>query len=130
MTDRTDFHHDLDIYAGVAVMTLHAERYLSDCQVDFIGALRKALEAASEPYVIVDISRAVMLSSGPIGAMVLLHRQASRDGGAIVAAGGGDFAVKVLKFAANIIQHKDDVATALAGISDAALADYERKHGR
>lgn len=119
------------VYDGVAVVTLLSRRYLSDSQSAFLDALRRARAEAGSGRVVVDFSRAAMVTSGPIGAMVAMQRQMTAEGGRIVAAGGGEFARKVLKFAANLIEHYVDVRAAL-GADDmpaGALAAFERETG-
>lgn len=130
MSKQPTYKFDVSVYADVAVVRLRAQRYLSDSQDEFLKALRSAAEQSSAKKIVVDLSDAELLTSGPIGAMVSMHRQMSRQGGGIVAAGGGDFAVRVLSFAANIIDHFSDVAVALSSpqMSPEAAAVYAQEN--
>ena len=53
------------VFGGVAVVTLARARYLSDSQTAFLEALRRARAAATAGRIVVDFSRAEMVTSGP-----------------------------------------------------------------
>lgn len=120
---------EVKTYADVAVVRLTERRYLSDSQSAFIDALRDAAEASTANKVVVDLGAAELLTSGPIGALVAMQRQIRARGGKIVAAGGGDFAVRVLSFAANILDHHETVESALRapGMSPEAARVYSEE---
>lgn len=117
MSDGAAYRYDHAVRDGVAVVTLRAQSYLSDSQDSFLAALRRAADESDDGRIIVDFSKAALVTSGPIGSMVAMNRQLARNGGAIVAAGGGDFARKVLKFAAGVIDQYPSIEDALAGLS-------------
>ncbi|MEM7270598.1 MAG: hypothetical protein AAF401_15270 [Pseudomonadota bacterium] len=118
----------LAVYADVAVLRLEDRRYFSDSQRRFEMMLRSAAENSESGLVILDMGEAIQVTSGPLGAMRIRHQKLVDRGGRIVAAGGGEFAVKVLNFAAKLIDYYPTVEDALsgAGASAAALEEYRR----
>lgn len=125
MSGEAAYRYDHAVRGPAAIVSLHAQKYLSDSQASFLAALRRAAGEAPGGLVVVDFSRAILVTSGPIGAMVAMNRQLSREGGRIVAAGGGEFARKVLKFAAGVIEQYESVNDALAGGSASERASEE-----
>ena len=79
--------------------------------------LQAAEAASSRNLIILDLANAVLITSGPLGALRASYRRLDAKGGRILAAGGGKFAVRVFSFAANFIDHYPTVEDAMADIA-------------
>lgn len=101
----------------VCILKLLEQKYFSNSRVLFQENLQAAEAASKRGLVIIDLNDAVLITSGPLGALRASHRRLEERGGRIVAAGGGQFAVKVLSFAANFIDHYPSVEDAMADIA-------------
>lgn len=102
---------------GVAILKLLEQKYFSNSRVLFQEHLQAAEAASPKKLVILDLANTVLITSGPLGALRASYRRIDAEGGRIVAAGGGEFAVRVLSFAANFIDHYPSVDDAMADIA-------------
>lgn len=101
----------------VAILKLLEQKYFSNSRSLFQENLQAAEEESPNALIIIDLANAALITSGPLGALRASHRRVEARGGRIVAAGGGQFAVKVLSFAANFIDHYPSVEAAMADIA-------------
>lgn len=102
---------------GVCILKLLEQKYFSNSRVLFQENLQAAEAESEGGLIIIDLNSAALITSGPLGALRACHRRLQARGGRIVAAGGGEFAVKVLSFAANFIDHYPSVEAAMADIA-------------
>lgn len=102
---------------GVSILKLLEQKYFSNSRVLFQEHLQAAEAASAKKLIILDLANAALITSGPLGALRASHRRVDAQGGRIVAAGGGEFAVRVLSFAANFIDHYPSVEAAMADIA-------------
>ena len=119
---------DLDtlICEDVAILRLRASHWHADSFDALSVALSDALRRAQSHQVVVDLGEVKLFSSSALRALRAVHRTAEAQTGRIVAAGGGELAVSVLKFAPFIL-HFDDVPAALAALSPCAAAEFAKK---
>jgi len=108
---------DHSLKNDVSILKLLDQKYFSNSRVLFQENLQAAEAASSRNMIILDLSNAALITSGPLGALRASFRRLDAKGGRIVAAGGGDFAVRVLSFAANFIDHYPSVEAAMAEIA-------------
>lgn len=101
----------------VCILKLLEQKYFSNSRVEFQENLLAAEAASSRGLIIIDLANAALITSGPLGALRASHQRVTARGGRIVAAGGGQFAVKILSFAANFIDHYPSVEAAMADIA-------------
>ena len=90
-----------------------SSHYHSDCEEVFETALRDAEALAAGGAVVLALDGVALFSSSALRALRASHRRLSARGGSIVAAGGGELAVGVLKFAP-FIDHHPSIAAALS----------------
>lgn len=107
-------HTDRD---GVSILKLLEQKYFSNSRVLFQEYLQAAEAASPKKLIILDLANAVLITSGPLGALRASYRRVDAQGGRIVAAGGGEFAVRVLSFAANFVDHYPSVEAAIDDIA-------------
>ena len=105
------------LHGDVCILKLMEQKYFSNSRVMFQENLQAAEAESSRGLIIIDLANAALITSGPLGALRACHRRLQARGGRIVAAGGGQFAVKVLSFAANFIDHYPSVEAAMADIA-------------
>lgn len=108
---------DHQMQGDVSVLKLLSKQYFSDSQSIFAAYLAEAEAASPTKCVILDLGEAQQLTSGPLGALRAAYARLDQQGGRIVAAGGGEFAVKVLSFAANFIDHFPTLDAAMRNIA-------------
>ncbi len=101
----------------VAIVKLLDQKYFSNSRVMFQENLQAAEAASEKKLIILDLANAILITSGPLGALRASYRRVDAQGGRIVAAGGGEFAVRVLSFAAKFIDHYPSVEDAIADIA-------------
>lgn len=101
----------------VSVLKLLEQKYFSNSRVLFQEHLQAAEAASPKKLIVLDLANAVLITSGPLGALRASYRRVDAQGGRIVAAGGGEFAIRVLSFAANFIDHYPIVDDAMADIA-------------
>lgn len=101
----------------VCILKLLETKYFSNSRVLFQENLQAAEAQSDRALIIIDLANAALITSGPLGALRASHRRVTERGGRIVAAGGGQFAVKVLSFAANFIDHYPSVEAAMEDIA-------------
>ena len=102
---------------GVSILKLLDQKYFSNTRVLFQEHLLAAEAASTKHMVVLDLAETMLITSGPLGALRASYRRLDAKGGRIVAAGGGQFAVRILSFAANFIDHYPTVEAALAEIA-------------
>ena len=102
---------------GVSILKLLEQKYFSNSRVLFQEHLQAAEAASPDKLIILDLNNAALITSGPLGALRASYRRVNAEGGRIVAAGGGDFAIRVLSFAANFIDHYESVEAAMEDIA-------------
>lgn len=112
------------IYADVSVVCCKDTHYHSDSITALGGALKTAESQSTSAFVIVDLSGVVLFSSAALRALRATHLALTKRGGRIVAAGGGELALGVLKFAP-FIEHFEDLSGALAALSEPALQAFK-----
>lgn len=117
---------DTQICGDVAILHLRASHWHADSFDALSVALSDALRRAASHQVVVDLDAVKLFSSSALRALRAVHRTAEAKNGRIVAAGGGELAVSVLKFAPFIL-HFDDVPAALAALSPDAAAEFAKK---
>ena len=122
------YKFDTRVFSGVAIMRCRDSHYHSDCDVAFSNALNAALDVAETQIVIVDMSVVRLFSSSALCAVRAAHSRAAEGGGRIVAAGGGELVINVLKFAP-FITHRDTVAEALSQYSEDAARAFAKAEG-
>lgn len=105
------------IQNDVCILKLLEQKYFSNSRVLFQENLQAAEAESARGLIIIDLANAALITSGPLGALRASHRRLQARGGRIVAAGGGEFAVKILSFAANFIDHYPSVEDAMADIA-------------
>jgi hypothetical protein len=111
------------VYADISVVCCMDTHYHSDSITALGGALSTAEAQSSSALVIVDLTSVVLFSSAALRALRACHMALSKRGGRIVAAGGGELALGVLKFAP-FIEHFKDMNGALAALSEQALQAF------
>ncbi|MEM7546115.1 MAG: hypothetical protein AAF367_11315 [Pseudomonadota bacterium] len=102
-----------------AVLALLASHYHADVLEPLGEALKDADARSRSGIVIVDLSAVVLLSSTALRALRAAHIALEARGGRIVAAGGGELVVSVLKFAP-FIAHYPDLSEAAAAFRTGA----------
>lgn len=102
---------------GISILKLLDQKYFSNSRVMFQENLQAAEAESTDKLIILDLANAALITSGPLGALRACYRRVDAQGGRIVAAGGGEFAVRVLSFAANFIDHYPSVEDAMAEIA-------------
>ena len=122
------YKFDTRVFGGIAVIRCRDSHYHSDCDAAFSNALNGALDVAERHIVIVDMSAVRLFSSSALRAVRAAHLRATEVGGRIVAAGGGELVINVLKFAP-FITHRDTVAEALSQYSEDAARAFAKAEG-
>jgi len=115
--DDRDYVIEHKMQGDVSVLKLLSKQYFSDSQSIFAAYLAEAEAASPTKRIILDLGQAQQLTSGPLGALRAAYARLDKQGGRIVAAGGGEFAVKVLSFAANFIDHFPTLDAAMQNIA-------------
>lgn len=127
MKSRT-YKFDNKAYGGIPVIGCRDSHYHSDCDVALAGTLNSALDTAETSIVVLDMSAVRLFSSSALRAVRAAHVRALERGGQIVAAGGGELVVNVLKFAPFIL-HFETVAEALTQFSPEAARAFAKAEG-
>ena len=100
----------------VTVLHCGATHYHADSFAPLGRALSAAAEQAGRGGLVVDLSGVVLFSSTALRALRAAHLERERQGGRIVAAGGGELVSGVLKFAPFIPHYQNlEEAVAAAG---------------
>lgn len=122
------YKFDTKLYDGVAVVKCRDTHYHSDCAQSVLDAMSDARAKASSGSVVLDMSGVRLFSSSALRAVRASYVAAQETGGRIVAAGGGELVVNVLKFAPFIL-HFETVHNALAQLSQGAASAYAKAEG-
>ena len=122
------YKFDTKLYDGVAVVKCRDTHYHSDCAQSLSAALQAARDAATSDSVVLNMNAVRLFSSSALRAVRSSYVAAQKSGGRIVAAGGGELVVNVLKFAPFIL-HFETVHGALAQLSQEAADAYAKAEG-
>ena len=122
------YSFETSTFADVAVMRCRDTHYHSDCAQALSSALHAARGASASASVVLDLTGVRLFTSSALRAVRAAHVAMSDAGGRIIAVGGGEMVVNVLKFAPFIVRC-DTVSDALAMVSDEAASAYAHSEG-
>ncbi|MGB0506474.1 MAG: hypothetical protein ACPGGK_09795 [Pikeienuella sp.] len=124
MARKPKYSIEIRVYADISVVCCKDTHYHSDCITALGAVLSEAEKQASSGLVIVDLTDVVLFSSAALRALRATHLSLKKRDGRIVAAGGGELALSVLKFAP-FIEHFVTLDEALAKLSVPAMQAFK-----
>lgn len=116
MRMRSEHRVEIEDRAEARILRLLSSHYHADSLETLEKTFDKAVKAPPGDIIVLDLSRVVLFSSTALRALRSASAKLGETGGRIVAAGGGELVVGVLKFAP-FVTHYPTLDEALASVA-------------